>query len=311
MSTLRHALDDYLALRQAMGFKLSEARTLLPQFIDFLDQQGQTFITTDWAVRWATQPRHVQPAQWARRLCCVRGFARYHSAIDARTEILPTGLLPYRPQRRSPYLYSDAEITQLLEAAGRLPSATGLRAHTYTTVFGLLVVTGMRISELVGLDNDDIDLKDGFLTIRHSKFRKSRCLPLHLTTQKALRGYVEARNRVYPIPKSPSFFVSEHGMRLPSCTVRATFVRLSRQIGMRGPSDSHGPRLHDFRHRFAIQTLLRWYQQDVDVERHLPELSTYLGHVKVSDTYWYLSAIPELLSLATERLEQAHRRLPS
>ena len=241
----------------------------------------------------------------------MRGFARYHSAIDARTEIPPTGLLPYRPQRRSPYLYSDAEITQLLEAAGRLPSATGLRAHTYTTVFGLLVVTGMRISELVGLDNDDIDLKDGLLTIRHSKFRKSRCLPLHLTTQQALRGYVETRNRVYPIPKSPSFFVSEHGRRLPSCTVRATFVRLSRQLGMRGPRDSHGPRLHDFRHRFAIQTLLHWYQKDVDVERHLPELSTYLGHDKVSDTYWYLSAIPELLSLATERLEQAHRRLPS
>jgi len=311
MSPLRHALDDYLALRQALGFKLSETRTLLPQFIDFLDQHGHTFITTDWAVRWATQPRHVQPAQWARRLSCVRGFARYHSAIDARTEIPPTGLLPYRPQRRSPYLYSDAEITQLLEAAGRLPSATGLRAHTYTTVFGLLVVTGMRISELVGLDNDDIDLKDGLLTIRHSKFRKSRCLPLHLTAQQALREYVEARNRVYRIPKSPSFFVSEHGRRLPACTIRATFVRLSRQLGMRGPRDSHGPRLHDFRHRFAIQTLLHWYQQDVDVERHLPELSTYLGHVKVSDTYWYLSAIPELLSLATERLEQAHRRLPS
>ena len=241
----------------------------------------------------------------------MRGFARYHIAIAARTEIPPTGLLPYRPQRRSPYLYSDAEITQLLEAAGRLPSATGLRAHTYTTVFGLLVVTGMRISELVGLDNDDIDLKDGLLTIRHSKFRKSRCLPLHLTAQQALREYVEARNRVYRIPKSPSFFVSEHGRRLPACTIRATFVRLSRQLGMRGPRDSRGPRLHDFRHRFAIQTLLHWYQQDVDVERHLPELSTYLGHVKVSDTYWYLSAIPELLSVATERLEQAHRRLPS
>lgn len=311
MSILRQALDDYLALRQAMGFKLSEARTLLPQFLDFLNQQGDTFITTDGAMRWATQPCHVQPAQWARRLGCVRGFARYYSAIDTRTEIPPTALLPYRPQRRSPYLYSDAEITQLLEAAGRLPSATGLRAHTYTTVFGLLVVTGMRISELVGLDNDDIDLKGGLLTIRHSKFRKSRCLPLHRTTQQALHRYVEARNRVYPIPKSPSFFVSEHGMRLPSCTVRATFVKLSCQIGLRGLRDSHGPRLHDFRHRFAIQTLVRWYQNDVDVERHLPELSTYLGHVKVSDTYWYMSATPELLNLATERLEQAPRRLPS
>ncbi len=132
------SLEDYLTLRQAMGFKLSEARTLLPQFVDFLDHQGATFITTAWAMEWATQPRHIQPAGWASRLRSVRGFARYHIAIDPRTEIPPTGLLPYRPQRRSPYLYSDAEILQLMKAASRLPSATGLRAHTYTTVFGLL-----------------------------------------------------------------------------------------------------------------------------------------------------------------------------
>ena len=178
-------------------------------------------------------------------------------------------------------------------------------------MFGLLAVTGMRISELVGLDNDDVDLAGGWLTIRHSKFRKSRCLPLHLTTLQALSRYVERRDDVYPIPQSPSFFVSEQGTRLLTCTVRATFVRLSRQIGLRGPSDSHGPRLHDFRHRFAVQTLVRWDQEDVDVARHLPELSTYLGHVKVSDTYWYVSATPELLGLATQRLEQAHRRLSS
>jgi integrase/recombinase XerD len=309
MKTLRQALDDYLALRQTMGFKLAEAPTLLSQFLDFLDPQGATFITTQEAVQWATQPAHVQPAQWARRLRWVRGFARYHSAIDPRTEIPPTDLLPYRPQRRSPYLYSDAAIAQLLEAASHLPSATGLRAHTYTTVFGLLVVTGMRISELVGLDDLDLDLERGLLTIRQSKFRKSRCLPLHLSTHQVLSQYVERRNHLYPIAKSPSFFVSEHGKRLPACTVRATFVKLSRQIGLRSESDSHGPRLHDFRHRFAIQTLLRWYQEDVDVERRLPELSTYLGHAKVSDTYWYLSATPELLGLAARRLDQAPRRL--
>src|SRR6266478_9110747 len=257
MSSLRQSLHEYLELRQALGFKLQNACTLLPQFVAFLEAQGATFITTDEAVRWATQPQHVQPAEWARRLRWVRGFARYHHAIDSRTEIPPTELLPYRPQRHSPYLYSDAEIAALLEAASHLPSATGLRAHTYTAVFGLLVVTGMRISELVGLDNDDCDLEDGLLTIRHSKFGKSRCLPLHLTTQQALRQYVKRRDHIYAIPKSPSFFVSEHGMRLPSCTVRATFVKLSRQIGLRGPHDNHGPRMHDFRHRFAVQTLVR------------------------------------------------------
>jgi integrase/recombinase XerD len=284
MSSLRQSLHEYLELRQAMGCKLQNACTLLPQFVACLEDQGATFITTDEAVRWATQPQHVQPAEWARRLRWVRGFARSHHAIDSRTEIPPTALLPYRPQRHSPYLYSDAEIAALLEAASRLPSATGLRAHTYTAVFGLLAVTGMRISELVGLDNDDIDLAGGLLTIRHSKFRKSRCLPLHLTTLQALSRYVERRDDVYPVPHSPSFFVSEQGTRLLTCTVRATFVRLSRQIGLRGPRESHGPRLHDFRHRFAVQTLVRWYQEDVDVARHLPELSTYLGHVKVSDT---------------------------
>src|SRR5215831_4208317 len=203
MKTLLQALEDYLALRHAMGFKLSEACTLLPQFIESLAQRGHTFITTAEAVEWATQPQHVQPAEWARRLRWVRGFARYHSAIDPRTEIPPSALLPYRPHRRAPYLYSDAEIAQLLAAASRLPSAMGLRASTYTTVFGLLVVTGMRISELVGLDNDDVDLAGGWLTIRHSKFRKSRCLPLHLTTLQALGRYVERRDDVYPIPQSP------------------------------------------------------------------------------------------------------------
>jgi integrase/recombinase XerD len=311
MNTLRQALDDYLALRHAMGFKWHEAHRLLPHFVAFLERQGAAFITTEWAVRWATQPRYVQPAEWARRLGLVRGFAQYHSAVDPRTEVPPPQLLPYHPQRREPYLYSETEIVQLMAAARHLPSSTGLRAYTYATVFGVLAVTGMRISELVALDNDDVDLEGGLLTICHTKFRKSRCLPLHPTTRQALCRYVHLRDCVYPIPQSPGFFVSEQGTRLTHWAVRATFVQLSRQIRLRGPTDSHGPRVHDFRHRFAVQTLVRWYREDVDVERHLPELSTYLGPVKVSDTYWYLSATPELLDLATQRLELAQRRRPS
>jgi integrase/recombinase XerD len=168
----------------------------------------------------------------------------------------------------------------------------------------------MRLSELVGLDNDDVDLASGLLPIRPRQFRKSQCLPLHLTTQQALGRYIDRRNRRPPLPKSPRFFVSEQGPRFLSCTVRATFVPLSRQIGLRGPGDRQGPRFHDFRPRFAVQTLIRWYQEDVDVDRHLPELSTYLGHGTVSDTYWDVSATPALLGLATQRLEQAHRRFP-
>jgi integrase len=305
MNTLRQTVAEYLALRQAMGFKLHEESRLLPRFIDFLEDQGEAFITTDLAVRWATQCRDTQPSEWARRLRLVRVFARYRSTTDPRTQIPPTGLLPYRARRAVPYIYNDDEINRLLQAANQLCSLTGLRARTYVTAFSLLVVTGMRISELVTLDNEDVNLDHGHLTVRDSKFGKSRWLPLHPTTQQALQEYVQKRDQQYPIPCGSSFFVSEQGTRLTCCRVRATFVQLSRQIGLRGPKDSHGPRLHDFRHRFAVQTLLRWYQEGADVEQRLPELSTYLGHVKVSDTYWYLSATPELLQLALQRSEQA------
>jgi integrase/recombinase XerD len=293
MSTLRHARDDSLALRHALGFTLHNAHTLLSQFVGFLEPHEATWITTDWAVRWAVQPQQVQPAAWARRLRVVRGFAQYHSAVDPRTEIPPPALLPSRPQRRAPSLSSDAEIAQLLAAARPLPSVTGLRACTSATVFGVLAVTGMRLSEPLALDHDDVALDDGLLTMRHTKLRTSRCLPLHPTTQQALGRYGEVRHRVYPIPYSPAFFVSEQGRRLTTWAVRATCIRLSRQIGLRGPRESQGPRLHDVRHRFAVQTLVHWYQAGVDGDRHFSELSTSLGHVKVSDTSWYLSATPE------------------
>lgn len=303
MNTLCQALEDYLALRQAMGFQVRDARSQLRRFVEFLEQQEATYITHELALQWATESCAAHPAERSRRLSFVRGFARYRSATDPRTQIPPAGLLPYQPQRASPYLYSDAEIGQLLQAAAQLSSPTGLRAQTTVAAFGLLAVTGMRVGELVGLDDPDVDLTLGHLTIRCGKFGKSRLLPLHPTTQDALRRYVTERDRHYPIPQSPSFLVSEQGLRLTQWTLRRTFVALSHQIGLRGPADSHGPRLHDFRHRFAIEVLLRWYREGVDIEHHLPELSTYLGHVKVSDTYWYLSATPELLQLALNRLE--------
>jgi integrase len=305
MNPLRQALEDYLALRQAMGFQVRDARSLLRRFIAFLEQQEATYITHELAMCWATEPRTVQPAEWSRRLSLVRGFARYLSATDPRTQIPAVGLLSYQPQRASPYLYSDVEIGHLLQAAAQLPPPAGLRAQTYRIAFGLLAVTGMRVAELVGLHDQDVDLALGQLTIRHGKFGKSRLLPLHPTTQEVLRHYVAERDRHYPILRSPSFLVSEQGTRLTNWTLRRTFVTLSRQIGLRGPADSHGPRLHDFRHRFAVEVLLRWYREGVNVEHHLPELSTYLGHVKVSDTYWYLSATPELLQLALTRLEHS------
>ena len=211
MTALHQALEAYLALRQAMGFKVRDARSLLRRFVDFLEQQGATTITHELALHWATEPRTVQSAEWSRRLSVIRGFARYCSATDPRTQIPATGLLPYTPRRASPYLYSEAEIAQLLQAAALLPSATGLRAQTTVAAFGLLTVTDMRVGELVGLDDKDVDLTRGQLTIRCGKFGKSRLLPLHPTTREALRHYVAERDRRYPIPQSPSFLVSEQG----------------------------------------------------------------------------------------------------
>jgi integrase len=298
---LREALEEYLKVRRALGFILAEPSRLLHKFVAYAEQEGASFITTDLALRWAVQPDR-EPAQRARYLSVVRKFACYVSASDARTEIPPHGLLPHRYRRVQPYLYTDEEIARLVRAAKRLPAPLGLRAATYATLLGLLAVTGMRVSEPVGLNRDDVDLSRGILTVRRTKFGKSRILPLHASTLEALRRYVDLRDRLFP--RVGSFFVNERGSRLTVSIVETTFVKLSRQTGLRRPGESHGPRIHDLRHRFAVQTLLRWYRQNIDVERHLPELSAYLGHVHVADTYWYISAVPELLKLATLRLER-------
>jgi integrase len=305
---LREALEEYLKVRRMFGFKLRIPGSLLRTFVSYAEREGASCITRELAVKWATQPKNCQPCQWANRLSMVRTFARYVSALDPRTEIPLEGLLPHRYHRKSPYLYTDEQIARLIEAARQLLSPQGLRAATYATLFGLLAVTGMRMSEPIALDRDAADLTRGILTVRRTKFGKTRIVPIHASTLEELRHYAELRDRLCPRVQTPSFFVSERGTRLTEWSVRWTFVHLSRQIGLRGPDASRGPRLHDLRHGFAVETLIRWYRAGVDVEQHLPELSTYLGHVHVHDTYWYISAVPELLQLATQRLEQGGRR---
>lgn len=304
MNDLKTALEDYLAVRRKLGFKLYQAGNLLHDFAIFAEQQGASYITTELALRWATQPKDAQPVWKAIRLGNVRRFAKYRSAVDPRTEIPAQGLLPSRYHRRTPYIYNDDEILSLIKAAQKLQSPKGLRALTYSTLLGLLAATGMRISEPIGLDREDVNLKEGTLTIRQTRFGKSRLVPVHTSTQAVLQRYAILRDQICPQPKTLSFFVSERGTRLTQCTVRWTFVKLSRQIGLRGQHDSYGPRLHDLRHRFAIKTLLDWYRAGMDVEQHMPKLSTYLGHRHVADTYWYISAVPELLLLATLRLTE-------
>jgi integrase len=303
MSALSTALTEYLTVRRALGFKLYNTGLYLAQFVRFVEDEGAAFISRDLALRWAIQPQQASPAHWARRLAMVRLFAHYCATGDSRTEIPPPDLIVAHYQRKPPYLYTDQEVDRLIQAAGQLPSPRGLRAATCSTVFGLLAATGMRISEPLALDCDDVDLEQGALTIRDSKFGKSRWIPIHATTRAALQRYEERRSRLFPTALSPAFFLSERATRLTQWAVRYTFVKLSHQIGLRSPQDHYGPRLHDLRHRFAIRTLLNWYRAGVDVERHLPQLAAYLGHVHVNDTYWYLSATPELLALAAQRLE--------
>ena len=304
MKSLRVAIADYLALRRSLGFKLRSTAAGLIEFASFLEQKGAPYITTALALEWAMQAVAHQPSTWAQRLGFVRVFARHWSATDPRTEIPPTGLLPFRAKRARPYLYTEQEIQRLLAAAKQLSSVNGLRPWTYHCLFGLLAVSGLRISEAIKLERQDVDFNQGRLTIRQTKFNKSRLIPLHISTQDVLAQYAQRRDGLLPTQSSRCFLLNDHGRRLESSAVRRTFYDLSRQIGLRGPVDHTGPRLHDFRHRFALNTLIQWYRAGEDIERRLPVLSTFLGHAHTADTYWYLSIHPELMGLATKRLEQ-------
>jgi integrase len=302
MSKLRSALDRYLSMRKGLGYKYQHQTQRLADFVSFMERRKAATITVKLALEWAMLPPDRQ-ATWGLRLSDVRGFARHIASIDPRTEVPPAGILTGM-KRAKPYVYSDAQIDALLASALALPPEDGLRRWTCHTLFGLIAVTGMRISEAMGLDRDDVDLNTGMLTIRVTKFGKSRLVPLHATTCAALRSYADRRDAHIGSRCGSTFFVTEQGDRLLHQYVYRAFWRLSREIGLRRPGDRTGPRVHDFRHRFAIRTLLGWYREGADVEKRLPALSTYLGHTCVRDTYWYLSACPELMEEAARRLDR-------
>jgi len=304
MKTFREAIQDYLTLRRGLGFKLKKHSRMLEEFVSFLEHAGALRITSRLAVQWATEPQHIQSAEWAARLSVARGFARYWSATDPLTEIPPEGLLPYRHNRAKPYLYSDGQIQQLLEVTKNMPAPHSLQPWTYHCLFGLLAVTGLRISEALNLLSTDVDWSEGILTIRHSKFGKSRLIPLHGSSLKILSDYGARRDALFEDRKTHYFFCSRYASRLDEGQVRRVFYAISRQIGIRGTTASKGPRLHDFRHRFAVEALLRWHRTGEDVQRRLPVLSTYLGHGHVTDTYWYVTGTPELMEAVGQRLDK-------
>jgi len=306
MSAISDALAQYIVVRRALGTEYREPAMTLGHFVEFLEREGAEFITTELALRWACQPENVQRATWARRLCMVRRFASWLSAFDPRTQVPPKRILNARHRRNKPYIFTDQEIERLMAEAARLSSSTGLRALTYVTLIGLLAATGLRPGEALALDMPDVDLENGILAIRETKFGKSRFVPVTDSTRAALARY--AQQRLELCERTDGFLVSERCTRLGPHAARRTFAKVSRTIGLRpavvGRRIGRGPRLQDMRHTFATRRLIEWYRAGLDVERELPKLSTYLGHVDVAHTYWYIEAVPELLQLATERLSR-------
>lgn len=311
MSALNDALREYVAVRRALGTQFREPAVTLGHFVEFLEHVGAEFITTNLALHWAREPEGVQRATWARRLSMVRRFAVWLSGFDPRTEVPPRGLIEARHRRTKPHIFTQQEIEQLMAEASRLPSPTGLRALTYGTLIGLLAATGLRPGEVPALDVHDVDLTNGILAIRQTKFGKSRFVPVDDSTRAALAHYAQRRDELCPHRGTGAFLVSERGTRLDQRAARRTFAKLSYAIGLRtateGQRSGRGPRLQDLRHTFATRRLVEWYRAGLNVEREMPKLTTYLGHVSTSTTYWYIEAVPELLQLATEYLA-SHRR---
>jgi len=298
MNALARHVEDYLRLRRALGFKLEREERLLAQLVAYLRTAGAATLTSELAVAWARQPASARPSHWAKRLGIARRFAIYLQTIDPATDVPPPGVFPARRHRPAPYLWSHRDIRKLLAGARSLRSP--LRAATHEALFGLLATSGMRIGEVVAVGRDDLDLDVGVINVREAKFDRSRLVPLHPTTTEALRHYATERDRLCPRPRSSTFFLSSTGTALNRSGVGKTFRKITTEIGVR--TATIHPRIHDLRHSFAVHTLIEWHRSNVDIDEHVGTLSTYLGHVSPADTYWYLSASPELMELAAERL---------
>jgi integrase/recombinase XerD len=304
MTMLAQHLDEYLQLRRTLGHKLADAHRLLPRFVASLDEREAEFVTIEAALAWSLAPAvpvgSVVPAD---RMMLVRGFARYLSGIDPRTEVPPAGTIRHPKHWRQPFIYSDTDALAMIEQAGvAIPQP--LRAATYQTLIGLLATTGLRVGEALRLDRGDLDRSDGVLRIRVSKFGKSRLVPLQASAVEALERYDHTRQRLLPDPSSDSLFVSLRGTRVIYECVWPMHRRLCERAGV-GASSTVTPRIHDHRHSFAVNTLLGWYRDGVDVPARISWLSTYLGHREPRYTYHYLSAAPDLLAHAARLLNDA------
>jgi integrase/recombinase XerD len=300
--TLREALADYLRLRRRLGFEMPQDGRLLEGFVEFLERAGAERITTELALGWARLPTVAHPHRWRQRLSVVRGFARHLATLDPASEIPSKDLLPGHRPRIAPYVYAEWEIAALIAAAGRLTPP--LRAARHQTLIGLLAVTGMRPGEALALDRQDVDLRRGLVHVRAGKQKRQREVPLHQTTVRALRNYARLRDARFPEPTTPAFFIGTRGRRMPREELNRTFIKLIREVGLDGRGARARPRPHDLRHALAVHTILDWLDAGEDIDRRMPLLSTFLGHVDPASSYWYLEAVPELLERISRRLEQ-------
>lgn len=308
MTRVRAAMEDYLRIRRRLGFEMPQDGRLLEGFVEFLEQAGAERITTELALGWARKPVDAHPHTWRQRLTVARGFARHLATIDPASEVPSPDLLPGHRPRIAPYIYADSEIAALIDAARRLRPP--LRAARHVTLIGLLAVTAMRPGEAVALDRDDVDLRHGVVHVRAGKQKKQRDVPLHASTVSALRDYTRLRDTSCPTPATPAFFISARGRRMARSELNQTFTKLIREVCLEGRGGARRrPRPHDLRHTLAVRTLLGWLQAGQDVDRLMPLLSTYLGHVDPASTYWYLEAVPELLEVISRRLEQLPEEL--
>lgn len=301
MSVLRDLLDDYLTTRRALGFMLAVPGRVLGEFVDFMDDAGETTIRHDLAVSWAAR---FSRGTVLARLNTVRQFAEHIASFDPATEVPVLDGRPYVNHRPRPHIYTSEQIDALLRAAGRLTPE--VRAATWQTLLGLLAVTGLRISEARGLDDADItsdeDGDGGWVRVTESKFGKSRIVPVHATTMSAIGEYQRLRNKRFPARRTEALFVTRRGDRLATSTCGQAFRQIRALAGMTGTATEAAARLHDFRHSFATNTLIGHIRAGGDVEQMMPVLSAWLGHVSPVSTYWYLQNTPELAAALGARL---------
>ena len=298
-------VGSYIEDRRQLGFSMAiQARRLLcfARFADRLGHRGP--ITEELAVRWARATPRTNPMAAADRLRVLRPFAQYRRQFEPQTQVPRSGLCGPEHRRLTPHIYSPQEIRALLAAARELSPAGDLRATTCETVFGLLAATGLRISEAMALRRCDVELDRALITVRQTKFRKCRQLVLHATTAEALRRYASFRDRHRPATQHDAFFLNDRGEPMNVRQVQYAFADLRTRLNWRARGGHPAPRIQDIRHTFICRRLLAWYQEGIDVGNAMLSLSTYVGHTQVTHTYWYITGIPELMSIAAQRFER-------